>query len=266
MNPPMNPPMTAITDIARFARLLDDAAVTATAVPQISRTTDLSLEDAYAVQRASVERRLARGERPIGLKMGFTSRAKAAQMGVFDLIHGRLTDAMLVEDGGLVAFARYVHPRVEPELAVRLSRPLAGRVGIAEAWAAVEAVAPALEIIDSRYEAFKFSLADVVADNSSSSGLVLGAWREKPADVSNLGIVLSFDGQPVQVGSTASVLGNPARALAAAARMLAAAGERLEAGAIVLTGGATAAEALRPGVAVQADMEGLGRVGFTVAG
>lgn len=254
-----------MTDIAGYARIVDEAAARATAIPQLTREGDFTLEDAYAIQRASVARRVGRGERVVGLKMGFTSRSKAAQMGVFDLIYGRLTDAMVIEDGGSVDLGRFVHPRVEPELAVRLARPLKGRVGIAEAWAAVEAVAPALEIIDSRYEAFKFSLVDVVADNSSSSGFVVGAWQTPPADPSNLGIVMTFDGLPVQVGSTAAVLGNPVRALAAAARMLADAGEGLEAGSIVLTGAATPAEALRPGVSVRAEMEALGMVGFTVA-
>jgi 2-oxo-3-hexenedioate decarboxylase len=254
-----------MTDLASIARLLDEAAVRAIAVPQVSATIPLSLEEAYAVQRAGVERRVGRGERVVGVKMGFTSRSKAAQMGVFDVIYGRLTDGMVVEDGGHLDLARFVHPRVEPELAVRLGRPLEGRVGIAEAWAAVEAVAPALEIIDSRYRDFRFSLEDVVADNSSSSGFVVGAWRERPADVSNLGIVMECDGRPVQVGSTAAVLGNPVRALAAAVRMLAAAGERLDAGSIVLTGAATPAEPLRPGMAVLAEMEELGRVGFMVA-
>ena len=124
-------------------------------------------------------------------------------------------------------------------------------------------MAPALELIDSRYENFKFSLADVVADNASSSGVAIGPWRARPADPSNLGVVMSFDGRPIQLGSTAAVLGDPVRALVTAVRMLAAQGERLEAGDIVMTGGATAAEALRPGVYVQNEVEGLGRVGFT---
>ena len=77
-------------------------------------------------------------------------------------------------------------------------------------------------------------------------------------------MVLSFDGRPVQIGSTAAILGNPARSLAAAARMSAASGERLEAGWIVMAGGATAAEALRPGVYVQLDVQSLGTVSFSV--
>src|SRR5690348_12893255 len=101
-------------DIARLATLLDDAARNATAVAQISATETLTLEQAYEVQRQSIQRRLARGERRIGMKMGFTSRAKMEQMGVSDLIWGRLTDAMIAEDGGTISRKRFVHPRVEP--------------------------------------------------------------------------------------------------------------------------------------------------------
>lgn len=248
-----------MSNIEEFAKIVDDAARYGKAIPQF---TALNLEDAYAIQLASIARRIERGEKIVGVKMGFTSRAKAAQMGVSELIYGKLTDAMILADGGELDFNKFVHPRAEPELALKLSRSLEGNIGIAEAYNAVEAVAPAIEIIDSRYENFKFSLSDVVADNSSSSAFVIGPWQDKPADPSNLGMIMSFDGKPVQLGSTAAVLGNPVRSLATAARMLAEKGERLEAGMIVLTGGATAAEALTPHTSVSAELEGLGRVAF----
>jgi 2-oxo-3-hexenedioate decarboxylase len=251
-----------MADIAALAGILDKAVGAATPVPQLTGRAELSLDDAYAIQKAGVALRTGRGERVIGLKMGFTSRAKAVQMGVHELIYGRLTDAMVVDDGGVVELKRYCHARVEPEIAFRLAKPLEGAVGVVEAYAAVDAAAPALELIDSRYQDFKFSLVDVVADNASSSGVALGPWRRPPEDPSNLGVVMSFDGRPVQIGSTAAVLGDPVRSLAAAVRMLAARGERLEAGDIVMTGGATAAEALRPHSYVQNEIQGLGRVGF----
>ena len=99
-----------------------------------------------------------------------------------------------------------------------------------QALSAVEAVAPAVELIDSRYQAFKFSLTDVVADNSSSSGFVVGPWHAPDVDFSNLGIVVSFNGSPVLVGSTAAILGHPLRSLVAAARFAAEADEPLQAG------------------------------------
>lgn len=248
--------------IATLAERLDGAAFNATATPQLE--DPISLADAYAVQAASIQRRIARGETRVGIKMGFTSRAKMVQMGVSDLIWGRLTSGMLVEDGGTIRLSAYVHPRVEPEVAFLIGRPLSGRVTLPQALAAVDAVAPALEIIDSRYENFRFSLTDVVADNSSSSGFVVGPWSRPDVDLSNLGLVMAFDGRPQAFGSTAAILGHPLRSLVAAARVVAEAGETLSPGDIVLAGGATAASALAAGSFVSLEMERLGRCGFHV--
>jgi 2-oxo-3-hexenedioate decarboxylase len=161
-------------------------------------------------------------------------------------------------------FERYVHPRVEPEVAFLLHTPLAASVTPPAALAAVAAVAPALEIIDSRYRDFRFSLTDVVADNSSSSSFVIGPWASPTTDISNLGMILSIDGVARQIGSSAAILGHPIRSLVAAARLAAAAGEPLQAGDIVMAGGATAAEALAPGQHIRLEASRIGRVEFFV--
>lgn len=253
-------------DIEKLATIVDDAARTATAINQLSESENFTLEEAYAIQAASIERRLSRGERRVGMKMGFTSRAKMVQMGVDDMIWGRLTDGMLVEDGETIDLRNYVHPRVEPEVAYLMKAPLEGRVTPLEAMNAVEAIAPALEIIDSRYQNFKFTVEDVVADNSSSSGFIVGPWRRPDLDVANLGMIMEFNGRPVQIGSSAAILNHPARALASASRMAAEGGECLEPGWIVMAGGATAAEPLAAGVSVRLTVQNMGAVGFSVAG
>ena len=251
--------------IQRLAARLDDAAANARAVAQHVEQDGLTLDNAYEVQRALIERRIMRGHPRIGLKMGFTSRAKMAQMGLSDLIWGRLTSDMLIEEGGAIDARRYVHPRCEPELCFLLGKPLEGTVTPLQALAAVEAIASAIELIDSRYENFKFSLADVVADNASSSGLVVGNWHAPDIDFSNLGLLLTVNGRTVELGSTAALLGHPIRSLVAAARLAGAAGERLEAGSLVMAGGVTTAIALSPGMNVRCEIEHLGSVGFSVA-
>jgi len=248
--------------IEEWAGQLDDAAREAREVAQIDPEGRMPLEEAYAIQRASIQRRVSRGARRVGVKMGFTSRAKMVQMGVSDVIWGRLTGDMLIEEGMSASFARFVHPRVEPEIALVLKKPLAGQVTAAQALASVEAVAPALEVIDSRYRDFKFTLPDVIADNASSSGFVIGPWCDPREDFSNLGLTMSIDGRVVQVGSTAAILGHPLRSLVAAARLSEAAGEPLQAGWVVMAGGATPAEWLRPGQHVSIEMERLGGAGF----
>lgn len=249
----------------KLAEIVDDAARNARSIPQLSENGwDLTLEQAYEVQRYSVDRRQGRGEKPAGVKLGFTSRAKMVQMGLSELIWGRLTDGMAVAEGGEIDLADYVHPRAEPEIAFLMKRSLAGQVSLAEAMAAVEAVMPAVEIIDSRYENFKFNLSDVVADNTSSSGFVLGNPYPADTDIANLGMVLEFEGIPVQIGSSAAVLGHPARALVAAARLLTEHEMELEPGWVVMSGGATAAEALSKGVSVRCVVQGMGGAAFSV--
>lgn len=211
--------------------------------------------EAYAVQEALVARRLARGERLTGFKLGFTSVAKMRQMGVSDLIHGRLTDRMEIPDGGRFDLSRLIHPRVEPEVAFLLGDTL--RPG-GDLMAAVAAVAPALEVIDSRYDGFLFSLPEVIADNTSAAGYAVGPWSA-PGDLGNLGVLLELDGRPAETGSTAAILGHPLRALAAAARLAGV----LEAGTVILAGAATAAVPLPPGTHVRATVSGLGTVRFT---
>ncbi|MEU0381054.1 MULTISPECIES: 2-keto-4-pentenoate hydratase [Streptomyces] len=258
---PMTPAdPTAAVDPAALAEALDAAALAARPLPGGGSGLTTAAE-AYAVQKALLARRFARGERPTGVKLGFTSAAKMRQMGVCDLIHGRLTDRMEIPDGGRCDVSGLIHPRVEPEIAFLLGAVLAPGGDPA---AAVAAVAPALEVIDSRYDGFRFSLPEVIADNTSAAGYALGPWTPAAAlgglrSLANLGVVLEVDGRPAETGSTAAILGDPLRALAAAARL---AGP-LAAGTVVLAGAATAAVPLPPGTHVRAAVARLGSVGLT---
>lgn len=250
-------------DIARIASALDQAARKAEPLAQFSTSTAFSLEQAYQIQRASMQHRYADGERMVGVKLGFTSRAKMIQMGVDSLIWGWLTDAMLEEDGGLVQLKRYIHPRAEPEVCFLTKRTIDRPLTLLEAADYLEAVAPAIEIIDSRYQAFKFSLEDVIADNCSSSGLVVGPWSRDFTALDNAGVLLRIDGRLVQAGSTAAILGHPLRSLVQASQLLSRANIALPAGSLVMAGAATAAEALHPGAHVSVEIAGLGESRFT---
>ncbi|VVJ18427.1 4-oxalocrotonate decarboxylase (EC [Amycolatopsis camponoti] len=262
--------MTGST-LSRYASALDEAVTSRLAIAQLSRTAALTLDDAYRVQALGSELRAARGDRLVGVKLGFTSKAKARQMGVSDVIFGRLHARGENADGGSVALADYIHPRVEPEVAFRLGARFDARASAdpeAELRAAVDAVAPGLEIIDSRYADFRFSLTDVVADNTSAAGFVIGAWQ--PADLTATGVrfaerpvTLEIDDVVAATGSTSDILGDPVLALPAIARMAAAQGVVLPAGSVLLAGAATAAVALPGGVTVRATVAGLGTVHVT---
>lgn len=257
---------TVSIDLDLIAKTLDDARIEKRSVAQFQPA--FGLADGYAVQAKLIERRRTSGEHIIGLKMGFTSRAKMVQMGVADMIWGRLTDGMLVEEGGVADPADYIHPRAEPEIAFLLRRPLSGVVTPMQALDAVAAVAPAIEIIDSRYVDFRFTHAEVVADNCSGAGFVVGPWNRPDINTANLGMIISLDGRPQQFASSGALLGHPLRSLVAAARLVSAYGAlggEMEAGSIVLAGAGTPAIAVAPGQHVSLEVERLGQCAFTMA-
>ncbi|WP_371188267.1 kynureninase [Thalassotalea maritima] len=246
----------------QLAEQLDNAALNAESIEQLSNHCSLSLADAYQVQKLSIKQRYQRGERLVGYKMGFTSRAKMQQMGVDDLIWGRLTDAMRIKQGQCIDLSNYVHPRAEPEIAFKLKAPLSGKVTKQQALDAIEAIAPAIEIIDSRYRNFKFSLSDVIADNCSSTGFIIGQWQSADTDISDLSMTLLVNGQAQQTGSSQAILDHPINSLIEAARCIAESGEQLEPGQIILAGAATAAVALEPGQHISVAVEGIGGCSF----
>lgn len=251
-----------MTADAVFAAALDTAQRTATAISQLSSAEEVDLDTAYATQHALISRRVARGERITGLKLGFTSQAKAQQMGVHDVIIGTLTDAMRVDDGAVFDRRSAIHPRIEPEIAYLLGADVDGSAGERPLSEVVAAVAPALEIIDSRYRDFRFSLTDVIADNTSAAGYVIGSWTpySQAGGLDNRAVRLEVDGRVAATGSTAAILGDPARAIAAAARLAARHGFTLRAGMVLLAGAATAAVPLPDHGTVEATITGLGHV------
>lgn len=259
----MNTPARHADPLEALARQLDAAQRTATPIDQPTPGA-LTLADGYEVQRHWLALRRAHGERQVGLKMAFTNAENMRKLGVSDMAWGHLTDAMQVADGGRIDLSRCLRPRVEPEVAFLLKHPLSGLVDRAQALRAVDAVMPALEIIDARYRDFTFSLPDVVADNVSGCGFVLGPMQRPNVDCRDLRLTLSFDGEPVATGSTAAILGDPVESLVAAARLVAAAGLVLPAGSIVMAGSATAPFALRAGAEVRVDVQALGRASFSV--
>lgn len=246
-----------------IAKSLDQAAANASSIEQISATTPISLAQAYEIQRLSINERLARGETLVGYKMGFTSRAKMEQMGVDDLIWGRLTNTMIIEQDQVINLDNYVHPRAEPEIAFKLKSPLAGKVTAEQALAAVEAIAPAIEIIDSRYQNFKFSLSDVIADNCSSTGFIVGKWQRADTKLADLSMKLMVNDEVSTQGMSNEILDHPINSLIEAARCVAEYGETLEAGQIILAGAATAAVALEKNQTIRVSVETLGGCQFS---
>jgi len=223
----------------------------------------LNLDTAYLVQDETLARRLARGERLVGVKLGLTSRAKQQRMGIDSPLTAWLTDAMVLPVGVPVPQDALIHPRVEPEIVFVLGERLQGpSITAARALCAVENVYGGVEIIDSRYRDFRFTLPDVVADNASSGRFVLGPVGRIPdqLDLSLEACLLEIDGTVVDTATGAAVQGHPAEALALAANALGRRGKALEAGWLVLTGGMTDAVPVRPTTSVKVDFTHLGTI------
>ncbi|MCR6484409.1 fumarylacetoacetate hydrolase family protein [Amycolatopsis sp. OK19-0408] len=221
----------------------------------------LDVDTAYAIQDEALRLRRERGETLIGLKLGLTSRAKQQRMGIDAPLLAWLTDAMVLPAG--VPVPSLIHPRAEPELVFVLGRRLAGPgVTAASALAAVDRVYGGIEVIDSRYADYRFTLPDAVADNGSSAFFSVGPVGLPPSslDLSLEAALLEVDGQIVDTATGAAVQGHPAEALALAANALGARGLALEPGWLVLTGGMTDAVPLNPGTRVAAHFSHLGSI------
>lgn len=247
-----------MANIAEIAQSLHQAAQQAKPIAQISIEQSLTLDQAYEVQKELIQLRINEGETLIGLKMGFTSEAKMQQMGVHDLIWGRLTSSMLIPNNNTTARNMYIHPRVEPEICFRMSKDIHGELSETEVIEYVDAVAAAIEIIDSRYQNFKFSLEDVVADNCSSIGFVVGDWMPVQQSLNNLNMQLRIDDKVVAEGSSNDIMNNPWKSLAAATRLAAKYGEPIKKGMFIMAGAATNAEFIQANQTSTASVESLG--------
>jgi len=224
---------------------------------------DMTIDDAYAVQLKNVERRIASGEKIIGMKIGLTSKGMQKLLNVDVPDYGHLFNNMLLLEGAVCHSAQLCQPKVEGELAFCLKKTLKGPgLTIADVYDATNYVVPALEIVDSRIKDWKIKLVDTIADNGSSCRLVLGS-RMTPiqaVDMRLTGMILEKNGEMVNSGTTAEVFGNPAASVAWLANQLSAYGIELKAGSIVLAGALTAAVPAQAGDTITASFYGMGSV------
>ncbi|WP_404816047.1 2-keto-4-pentenoate hydratase [Streptomyces thermolineatus] len=249
---------------AAAAELLRSAEQDRTPVdPLTDAFPGIDVTDAYEIQLANIRRRVAAGATVRGHKVGLSSKAMQQMMGVDEPDYGHLLSDMVLDQDTPVDTSRYLRPRIEVEIGFVLGDSLPGE-GCTEAdvLAATEYVVPSIELIDSRIRDWRIRLADTVADNASSAGVVLGSARVPAADldVADIEAVLYRGTEEVARGNTGAVLGNPVTAVAWLARKVASFGVRLEAGHLVLPGSCTRAFDVRPGDDFRAEFAGLGPV------
>lgn len=254
--------------IDELAAVLRTAEATAVPVPPVrAAVPELSIEDGYSIQNRNRAIRLEAGEHIVGHKIGLTSVAIQQQLGVDQPDYGFITNTMVVPDGGSLATAGLIAPRLEPEFAFRIGHALSADATIEDLRAAIDAVAVAGEIIDSRIANWDITLGDTIADNASSARIVLGAWRNvEPGLLESLPTTdarLLRDAGVVSEGPGSAVLGDPVVSAHWLVQALGSYGEALEAGAIVLAGAVSAAVDLTPGRAWRVEANGFGAATFS---
>lgn len=262
-------------DIQRLAARLDEAERTRTQVRQFSLDHPaMTVEDAYAVQRAWTALKIAGGRRAIGHKIGLTSKAMQRSSNIGEPDYGLLLDDMLFPDGFDIPVARFIVPRVEVELAFRLGKPIEGPdATIFDVLDATDYIVPAIEIIDARIEQVDTATGttrkvfDTISDNAANAGLVMGGRPIRPHDVDLrwVSALMYRNGVVEDSGVAAAVLGHPALGPAWLANTLHPFGERLEAGEIVLGGSFTAPLAARAGDTFHIDYGPLGAISVRFA-
>jgi len=255
--------MTGV-NINRAAELLYNAREARVPIsPLTERYPGMDLAAAYAVQQVNLRRRLTAGAVLIGHKIGLTSKPMQDLLGVDEPDFGYLLDDMVLPNGATVAASKFCAPRVEPEVAFLLGKRLRGPgVTVEDVRAATEAVAPALEIVDSRIADWKLTLADTVADNASSGAAVLGNWVPYSADIdlASAPASLSLNATEIDSGLGSAVMGDPAVAVAWLANAVASFGTEILPGQFVMSGSFTSAAFVHPGYHTATTISGLGDV------
>jgi 2-keto-4-pentenoate hydratase len=250
--------------IKTLAEMLLAAEKTRKPIAPITETdSGISVDDSYRIQLRIMEMKKSSGQVAVGKKIGLTSLAMQAMLGVKEPDYGHILNGMVVMEGEKILVADLIAPRIEGEMVFVLKEDLRGPgVTLTEVIRCTEGVIPALEIIDSRIRDWKIKLPDTVADNASSARIVLGGVLTPPQaiDLRTVGMVMEKNGEVLATAAGAAVLGHPAQAVAWLANKLAAYGIILRKGEVILSGALTAAAPVVAGDFFRADFGPLGEV------
>lgn len=252
------------SSIQQSATLLFQAQQTGQTIDLISgQFTDLTTQDAYQIQEINIKRS---GQPIIGYKLGYTSAAMREQMKISEPNYGTLLRNQWIDaptESAQLSIEELIHPLIEPEIAFLIGKDIRSHISeINEIQSYVSAVMPALEVVDTRYHNYQFTLIDNIADSSSSARFITG----QPMNLSNLvsladvSVELHCSNQHLASGLAADCMGNPLHALIWLSNRLIAQGDYLKADQIIMTGGLTKAQATQKGDIFKAAFKNLGDV------
>jgi 2-oxopent-4-enoate/cis-2-oxohex-4-enoate hydratase len=229
--------------------------------PLTSRHDGITIEDAYHIQQRMISRRLDKGERIIGKKIGVTAKAVMNMLGVGQPDFGYMLDGMIYNEGESIDSQTLIQPRAEGEIAFVMKKDVMGPgLTAADILAATEGVMACFEIVDSRIRDWKIKIQDTVADNASCGVFVLGDRLVDPKglDLSTCGMVLEKNGEIVGTGAGAASLGSPVNAMVWLANTLGRLGIPLKAGEVVLSGSLAALIPVQAGDSLRVSIGGIG--------
>jgi 2-keto-4-pentenoate hydratase len=246
-----------------LAAELLEATRTAQPIPPLSkRFPALTVKDAYEIQQAIRDERVQGGEAIVGQKIGLTSAAMQRQLGIRQPDFGFITDRMLTHSPGVLSRRQLISPLIEAEIAFFLDDALPTDVSAQEVMSHCSAVAPALEIIDSRIAQWDIGIVDTVADNASCGAVILGDPHEPPGRLESCNMTLRV-GVASVTGTGSAVLGHPVRPIIWLVRTLAALGERVGPG-IVISGAWAQALPIDAGLSATAVFDNIGSVSLEI--
>ncbi|MGG6894330.1 2-oxo-hept-4-ene-1,7-dioate hydratase [Rhizobium sp. BR 315] len=267
--------MLSHDEIQAAAESLDQAERTRVQTGLLSlKHPQMTMDDSYAVQSAWVKKKIAAGRKPIGWKIGLTSKAMQYALNINIPDSGVLFDDMVFEDGATVPADRFIQPRIEAEIAFVMKAPLKGpNVSIFDVLNATDYVTPALEILDTRIlrvdpDTKKArTIVDTISDNAANAGIVTGGRAVRPdqIDMRWMGAIVSRNAEVEETGLGAGVLNQPARGIAWLANRLSQYGDGIEAGQIVLAGSFIRPIEARHGDTITADFGPYGSVSLFFA-
>lgn len=251
------------TTTAATARLRTAAEVGVPCPPVRDLIGSDNIVAAYAVQRELTELRIAAGAKRIGRKVGLTSPAVQAQLGVDQPDLGALFDDMEYAGGDTVPAGAVLQPRAEAEVAFVLGEDLVdGPLDIDQVRGAIDYATAAIEICGSRIQEWDITFGDTVADNASAGAFVLGPRRVALSGLEPAGVemTMTVDGREVSRGTGAACMGDPLNAVVWLARTARDLGDPLLAGEIVLSGALGPMVPVYAGEEITAHVAGLGAV------
>ena len=257
------------TKMQEIAQYLYDAEKSKTAIDNVTEVFNVSFDEqeAYDIQDLVVALKKETDGETAAYKIGLTSPAKIKQLNIDQPVYAHIFEYMISYDGEPLSMERFIHPRIEPEVTIVLKDDIyQEKVTFEEVMEKIDYVYSSVEVVDSRYHGFRFSLEDVVADNTSCQGAIYSKthFTLDQVDILNEKATVYINGEKIDEGYGKDVANHPANAVVFLANALYKRGVTLKAGVPIMTGGMTKANKIEVGDKVEVKFDSLDDIRFEV--